>query len=148
MTSTAFRLRFCSCTRGIVLAGLLASAMPLAAHPPADGSAFVQSALAAGLVDHGIAVIDVRSAEEIAENGRVADATHIVHTDTSAIADYLGPPPGRPAVLYCRSGRRVGLAIDELEAMGYDSLVNAGGQTDLQAALDARNGTHSHLEDS
>jgi len=127
---------------------LLWLALPLAAHEPADEAPRLQPALAAGLVSQGIAVIDVRSAEEIVENGRVSDARNIPYTETEALADFLGPPPGRPAVLYCRSGRRAGVAIEALEAQGYDSLINAGGQQALESALNARNESNSTLEGS
>ena len=38
-------------------------------------------------------------------------------------------------MLYCRSGRRSGVAQKTLEDVGFESAVNAGGYEDLRARL-------------
>jgi phage shock protein E len=46
------------------------------------------------------------------------------------IADLIGarvPDRSAPVLLYCRSGRRSGLALETLKAGGYTRLTNAGG---------------------
>ena len=91
--------------------------------------------LAAGLIDMGVPVIDVRSEAEIEETGTVAGATHIPHTDIDAIAEFIGDDASRAVVLYCGSGPRVGLAIDTLRERGYHGMVNAGGHAGLREAL-------------
>lgn len=100
---------------------------------------FVYPSLAAGLVEMDVPVIDVRSESEIEETGTVAGATHIPHTDIDAIAAFIGDDPSRAVILYCGSGRRAGLAIDELRERGYHGLVNAGGYEDLRQALEGQN---------
>jgi phage shock protein E len=45
----------------------------------------------------------------------------------------LEPYADQQLVLYCRSGRRSGIAMDILEEEGFTNLVNAGGLRDLQA---------------
>lgn len=100
---------------------------------------FVYPTLAAGLVEMEVPVIDVRSESEIEETGTLAGATHIPHTDIDAIARFIGDDPSRAVILYCGSGRRAGLAIDELRERGYHGLVNAGGYGDLRQALEDQN---------
>jgi len=95
--------------------------------------------LAAGLIEMGVPVIDVRSAAEIEASGILADATHIPHTNIDAIADFIGDDTSRAVVLYCGSGRRVGLAIAALRERGFHGMVNAGGYEDLRQALEAEN---------
>ncbi len=95
--------------------------------------------LAAGLIAGDVAVIDVRSAEEVEATGLLAGAVNIPHTRTEDLARFIGENAGRAMVLYCRSGRRVGIAIEALRELGYHGLVNAGGYDDLAAALENRN---------
>lgn len=94
--------------------------------------------LAAQLIENDefdVPVIDVRSAEEVEQTGTVAGATNIPHTETEALAEFIGDRD-RTVILYCGSGRRAGLAIEALRERGFHGLVNAGGYEDLQAALE------------
>ena len=50
----------------------------------------------------------------------------------------LAPDKSAPIVLYCRSGRRSGLAQDALQALGYQQVINAGGIDSLKAAQQAK----------
>lgn len=131
-----------------VLCALLLAASPFALGQDEGGGRsddrasrgpFVYPTLAAGLVEMDVPVIDVRSESEIEETGTVADATHIPHTDIDAIAEFIGDDTSRAVILYCGSGRRAGLAIDELRERGYHGLVNAGGYEDLRQALEGQN---------
>jgi len=85
------------------------------------------------LIDDGALVIDVRSEGEFA-SGHLAGAQRIPFDDTDALQAAIGEDRERPVVLYCGSGRRVGLAIEALEARGYEELFNATGLDALQAA--------------
>ena len=68
--------------------------------------------------------IDVRSPEEYAE-GHLSDSTNIpLEQITGKIA---------PITLYCKSGRRAGLAKQMLEKLGYTNVSNRGGYQDLLA---------------
>ncbi|WP_448811867.1 rhodanese-like domain-containing protein [Agromyces bauzanensis] len=71
-------------------------------------------------------VIDVRTAEEYAAG----------HLDGAINLDVQSPefdtlvgdlPSDGEYVVYCRSGNRSAAAIDRMEALGFTSLVNAGG---------------------
>lgn len=120
----------------LVLALLLAS--PLAAQTaPSDEGPNIYPNMAARLVDLGVPVLDVRSAEEVEASGLAPNATRISHDDLEAIEAFLGDDTNRAVVLYCGSGRRASRVIDALRERGYGGFVNAGGYSDLMAALDA-----------
>lgn len=61
-------------------------------------------------------VLDVRSSEEFAD-GRIPGAQLLPHDELAGRIDELGTP--REVVVYCRSGRRVGLVRDALEEAGF-----------------------------
>lgn len=69
--------------------------------------------LSALLEDGSIRLIDVRTDEEVAE-GMIPGAEHIVLDDFDPAA--LDTSDGREVVLYCRSGRRSGIAAEKLAA--------------------------------
>ncbi|MEO2167396.1 MAG: rhodanese-like domain-containing protein [bacterium] len=62
-------------------------------------------------------LLDVRSAEEFA-GGHIAGAVHIPHAEIRARFAELGQPP-REVVVYCRSGRRAGIAAEVLVESGF-----------------------------
>ncbi|MFD2165292.1 rhodanese-like domain-containing protein [Thalassotalea euphylliae] len=71
-------------------------------------------------------VLDVRSAEEFSE-GHVPGATNISH---STLADKLSMLPSDKSqliVVYCRSGRRAGVAEDILANAGYTNVWHMDG---------------------
>ncbi len=84
------------------------------------------------LIDEGALVIDVRSPEEFAE-GHLPGAVNAPYDDLDALLAALGDDHDRQVVLYCRSGRRVGVAIEELEKKGFTRLYNATGLEALEA---------------
>lgn len=113
------------------------------------GLFLVSSVVLAGPVDQpkaltalaqpGVVVIDVRSAEEVAQ-GQIEGALNLpVDMLTQHIA-HIVPDTKTTVVLYCRSGRRSSQAQDALEALGYSNVINAGGYSQLSQALKA----HSH----
>ena len=126
------RPSFFQCAIGAFIA--LQLVMPALAQ---DEAPTIYPGLAAGLIDQGVLVIDVRSDEEVSETGVLANAEHIPHTEIDAIIDSIGERPARAVVLYCGSGRRASRVIDALRQQGYGGGVNAGGYADLQAALAA-----------
>lgn len=81
--------------------------------------------LAALLDDGNVRLIDVRTAEEVAE-GKIPGAEHIaLDSFDPAGLDLSG---GREVVLYCRSGRRSGIAGEKLAAhLGKPAKHLAGG---------------------
>jgi phage shock protein E len=73
-------------------------------------------------------VLDVRSPEEFRE-GHVPGAVNVPYDQIAArIAEV---PKDKDVVLYCRSGRRAGIAADVLAASGYTRLSHLEG--DMQA---------------
>jgi rhodanese-related sulfurtransferase len=79
---------------------------------PAVSVALLSTAeLAALLEDDNIRLIDVRRDEEVAE-GMIPGAEHIMLDDFDPAA--LDLSDGREVVLYCRSGRRSGIAAERL----------------------------------
>ena len=85
----------------------------------------------------GATVIDVRTAEEMAE-GMLTGAVPILYTEIVAGVEALNIPADTTLVLYCRSGRRSGVATSALQAAGYRNAINGGGYTELAAALAER----------
>ena len=76
--------------------------------------------------------IDVRTPEEFRE-GHVEGAHNIEYQDIIAGAKALGVAPSDRVYLYCRSGRRSGLALESLKSRGYTQASNLGGLSDAQA---------------
>ena len=97
-----------------LLAGACAPAADAAddaAAPAAQVSTLDSSELAALVAAGKVRLIDVRTPEEFAE-GSIPGAVNLPldSFDPAAILD----EPGKEAVLFCRSGRRSGLAADQL----------------------------------
>lgn len=75
--------------------------------------------------------IDVRSAEEYA-SGHVEQAINIPYDVIGADIAALGLAKDQPIYLYCRSGRRSGIALETLQAQGYSQVSNIGSFEDAQ----------------
>lgn len=86
----------------------------------------------AAVAESNIVYVDVRTDAEYAA-GHVEGAIHIPHTEMSERYGELEPYEDREIVVYCRSGRRSGIAQDILEGVGFDNVTNGGGLTDLRA---------------
>ena len=70
--------------------------------------------------------IDVRTADEY-NSGHVSEAVNIPYTEIAeGISDLTGDKEA-PIYVYCRSGRRSGVAKETLEGLGYTQVVNVGG---------------------
>ena len=74
-------------------------------------------------------LIDVRSAEEF-NLGHLENAVNIPHTQIAEKISAVAPDKNTPLYLYCRSGRRVGIAIETLKSLGYQVMYNLGGFED------------------
>lgn len=76
--------------------------------------------------DESFIILDVRTPEEFAQ-GHVPGAINISH---DKLADRIGELMGaknKEVILYCRTGRRSGLAADLLKAKGFDKLLHLEG---------------------
>ena len=88
-------------------------------------------------VDENSTIVDVRTAKEY-EAGHLENAINIPHTEiTAKIADHVGNKDDK-IILYCRSGRRSGMAKKILADIGYTCVVNAGAYTKLKEQEDRR----------
>jgi phage shock protein E len=76
--------------------------------------------------------IDVRSSEEFSQ-GHLPGAVNIVHTEISSKIGSVTQDKNAEIKLYCRSGRRSGLAEAALKELGYTRVQNAGGYEELSA---------------
>lgn len=76
--------------------------------------------------------IDVRSPEEYAD-GHVAQAVNIPYTEIGARIAEVTEDKDAQIYLYCRSGRRSGIALDTLNEMGYVNAVNLDTLENAQA---------------
>lgn len=107
---------------------MLATALilPLAAHaaPQTSNPAANQPAKAKGIW------IDVRSPEEFKE-GHLNGALNIPVEQIGRRIQAVSPNKNAPINLYCRSGRRADVALQELKKMGYTNVTNHGGYQDL-----------------
>jgi phage shock protein E len=74
--------------------------------------------------------IDVRTPAEY-ETGHLPGSRNINFDRIGAGIVKVTEDKGAPIVLYCRSGRRSGLAKQSLEQLGYTNVINAGGINDV-----------------
>jgi phage shock protein E len=79
-----------------------------------------------------VVYVDVRTPEEYA-SGHVQGAINIPHTEMADRHGELAEYRDDELVLYCRSGRRSGIAKGILDGAGFDNVMNGGGLADLQA---------------
>jgi len=110
---------------------LLTLASPFALATPAEEQARSVELL---LGEPQPVLIDVRSAGEFADGG-LPGARHIPHEEIAAGVAALNLDKDTPIVLYCRSGRRSGLAQQRLRELGYRQVLNAGGYEQLRDRL-------------
>jgi phage shock protein E len=99
-------------------AALAAAAMTLASTdlPP---SGVVSGAEAQAMAARGAFLVDVRTPGEF-EAGHAKGAVNIPFDQVAARAAEL--PRDRPVVLYCRTGRRSGIAAGELQRLGFTAI--------------------------
>ena len=67
-------------------------------------------------------VLDVRSAKEY-ENGHLEDSINISHTEileNPNILNLKGVHKNKMILVYCKSGRRASLVVNEMMRLGYD----------------------------
>jgi phage shock protein E len=106
--------------------------------PPAPTTTSTRKdpAAARRLVAAGATVIDVRTADEYADE-HVPHAINIpvqeLPTRLPEVAELVAGDKARPIVVYCAAGSRAAKAKTTLEAAGYSMVVNGGGLDDLRA---------------
>lgn len=88
--------------------------------------------LSAGIQAEEALWIDVRSAEEY-HTARVSGAVNIPYTEIAGRIGEVTEDKDALIYVYCRSGRRSGIAKDTLESAGFTNVTNLGGLQDAQA---------------
>ncbi len=83
-------------------------------------------------INKGAMILDVRTAEEFAA-GHLEGAINIPFNIALNELNKQNIAKDTAIVLYCRSGRRSGIANDELVAAGYTQTYNGGGVATLSA---------------
>lgn len=84
-------------------------------------------------IKNGATLIDVRTAEEFAA-GHIEGAINIPFDNIVNGISTLTLSPDSEIILYCRSGRRSGIADKSLAEAGFANTMNAGGFNALQGA--------------
>ena len=74
--------------------------------------------------------IDVRTAEEFAQ-GHIPGSINIPYEIIGSEIAGITRDVDKDIRVYCRSGRRSGVAMDTLRGMGYENVINEGGYEDL-----------------
>lgn len=103
----------------IILAFSLFSTAVFASETPQISQQELLTALKAP--SHNIVVLDVRSEEEY-KNGHLVDAINISHNTVAEKLDQLSQYKNSTVVVYCRSGRRAGVAEHILTENGFNNL--------------------------
>jgi phage shock protein E len=76
--------------------------------------------------DASLVVLDVRTPEEFAE-GHVPGAVNVPHDQVGTRLGELQSLKDKDVVVYCRSGRRAGMAADVLQQAGFTRLQHLEG---------------------
>ncbi|MBC3831780.1 rhodanese-like domain-containing protein [Undibacterium amnicola] len=79
-------------------------------------------------------VIDVRTPSEYAEK-HISGAINIDHSVIATEIQKLKLAKEDKIILYCRSGRRSGIALETLKKLGFENLENYGGLEEAQVRL-------------
>lgn len=87
------------------------------------------------LIDDGALLIDVRSRQEY-EAGHLDNSINIEYDEVEKLAETIGEDKQREVVVYCRSGKRSGLAKESLEQYGYKNIHNGIGYEGLKKLRD------------
>lgn len=99
------------------------------ASAPAASAAVSDAASA--VTPKQVLLIDVRSPEEFA-TGHLDGAINIPHEQIAEQIARFTQDKNAEIQLYCRSGRRSGVALETLQGMGYKNLSNLGAYDDLK----------------
>ena len=84
------------------------------------------------VIDENTAVIDVRSEQEY-KAGHLKNSINIPHVQIKdKIGEYV-QDKNQKIIVFCRSGRRSGIAKNVLSEMGYTNVINAGSYEKLKA---------------
>ncbi|MDN3653352.1 rhodanese-like domain-containing protein [Thalassotalea ponticola] len=77
-----------------------------------------------------ILLLDVRSEQEYIL-GHVPGAFNIPHSEIADNLAVLEPYQDKEVIVYCRSGRRAALAIEQLQQLGFSNVIHLEGDMNL-----------------
>lgn len=80
---------------------------------------------AVALLEQGALLVDVRTPGEFADNS-VHGSRNYPLAEVEALVGAAGIDKDQPILLFCRSGRRSGIATDKLKSLGYTKVFNLG----------------------
>ena len=86
-------------------------------------------------MENNAVLLDVRTPEEH-KTGYLEGAILLPLAELESKIAGKVPVKNTPIYIYCRSGRRSGIAVEKLKAMGYTDLHNLGGLKDAREKLD------------
>lgn len=119
--------------RSAIAASLLAATALLGATTGCSSSTAPANNAAASNVDVASAtLIDVRTPAEFAE-GHLEGATNINLQSADFTAQISQLPKNAEYVIYCRSGNRSAQAIEQMSALGFTNLLDAGSVSEASA---------------
>ena len=101
----------------VMVVGIAVSLFAAGAPAAAEAADAIDGATARSLAAAGAKVVDVRTPQEFA-SGHVPGAINIPYDEIGKRASEIGPPSTQ-VLLYCRTGRRSGIAADALDRAGY-----------------------------
>lgn len=93
-------------------------------------------ALATNLFEDEALWIDVRSVAEY-QVDHISGHLNVPYTDLAEQIGRLADNKNVQINLYCRSGRRAGVALQHLKQLGYSKVINHGGIADVRRELNA-----------
>ena len=82
-------------------------------------------------INENSTIIDVRTEREF-RDGHLRNAVNIPYGKISNEISEHVPNKNKEIILYCRSGRRSGIAKKVLDGMGYTNAINAGSYKKLK----------------
>ena len=85
-------------------------------------------------VQYGALLIDVREQEELDESGYVAGSIHIPLAEVGEKLPEIAPDHYTELIFYCASGKRSQKATELAVEMGYQSVYNLGGLSDIEGS--------------
>ncbi len=97
---------------------------------PLQADSDIEGAKAA--LKDGALLIDVRTKAEY-DNGHAKEAVHIPYDQLADRLEELQRYKDKGIVVYCRSGRRSGIAKQTLLSAGYENVINAGGLKEMES---------------
>lgn len=78
------------------------------------------------VVGNGVAIVDVREADEVAQ-GKIPGAKHVSRAHLESRIEGSVPDRAQRVILYCASGNRSALAAKTLEELGYEDVSSMTG---------------------